>query len=150
MLCVTLQAVFTRPCSSLRPSRTFFISLPNCLVLFCSFPIPSLRKSSSSFLRLPRSFSSSKRVFTSPFKALSSFKISIVFLLELSKRSLVLCIASLKNSIPVFILFRSSRNNESVGTVCLSFRSCTSHCKLLIFSCNSLMAALLPIRNSSN
>ena len=60
ILCMALLVAFSCSCSRLRPSRTFFISLPNWLVLFSSFPIPWQRKSSSSFLYLPGSFSSSK------------------------------------------------------------------------------------------
>ena len=135
VFCVALLVV-------LRPSRTFFISLTNCLVPFFSFAIPSLRKSSSSFLDLLRFFSSSKRSFTSLFKALSSFEISVLFFSELLKRSLVLLIALLQTFKPVLILFRSSWNNESVvGAVSLRFRCSNSEYKISIFLRSSLMTS---------
>ena len=108
----------------------------------CSFPIPSLRKSSCSFLDLLRSFSSSKRLFTFLFNALSSFDISVFFSLEDLNRSLALCIALLQTFKPLLILFRSSWNNESVvwaiSFCCKCFNSC---CKLLIFSRSSLITS---------
>ena len=146
--CLVLFCSFCIPsltcsCFSVRPSRTFFISLPNCLVLFCSFTIPSLRKSNISILRLPTSFSSSKRLFTSLFKALSSFEISVFFLSEFLKRSLVLCIALLQTFMPVLIFFKSSWKFKSIGTVFFSFSSFNSHCRWLMFSCNSFMICII-------
>ena len=126
MLCVTLQAADIRSYSSLRPSFKLFTSLPNCLAMFCSFAIPSLRKPIGSLLGLRRSFSSSKRLSTSLFKALSSFEISAFFLSEVLNRSLVLCIALLQTFKPVLILFRSSWNNELIGTVSRPFRCSNS------------------------